>query len=118
MQYADGMTEAAFVLAHEHGRTIQTVGTLSLDGDGPMWQALVALNRTALLVTNEYDNYSRVVKPGHDYVMWLVEDQAGHVITHKVTDVDRHDVAVTVAEFEAITLHYAGEVTEDEQASA
>jgi hypothetical protein len=114
MRYADDKTEAAFVLAHEHGRAVTEVGTLSLDGDGMIWQALVALNRTAMLVTNEYDNYSRAVKPGHDYLVWLVEDEPGHVITHKMIDVDRSPDAIEplMTEFEAITTHYTEGVSQ------
>lgn len=122
MKYADPQTEAAFVLAREHDTAIATVGTLSLDGNGMIWQALTPLNRMTMLVHDEYDNYSKVVKPGHDYLVWLVEDETGHVITHKMLDVDRYpeQVGALIAEFEAITQHYSQgeEVMTDAEASA
>lgn len=112
MKFTNKQVEAAWVLAVEHNRPTHEVGVPSTTGRGPTYQALVRLNRTALLITGE-DDYLGYVKGGHDTLVWLVEDEVGHVIAHKSTDCDVEGFAERIeqmiAEFGEVTRYYLDE---------
>lgn len=101
MKYDNRLSEAAHCLV-EAGKAEQTIGVLSEDGVGPQWQALVLVARYHLMrVGGEHLDWSgdvaRHVQPGHEYLMWLVEEEDGRIITRMATDVDRKDHEANMA---------------------
>jgi hypothetical protein len=71
MQFSNRTVEAATALALT-GAVEAQVG--DPDGIGATWQALVRLDRTALLLHGVDDVHYPYVKPGTTTLMWLVDD--------------------------------------------
>lgn len=110
MKFSNIHTEAGYLIAVA-GKAEQEVGVRSEDGEGPIWQALVRTNRTNLHRANVDDRrVYESVRPGHDHLVWLVEDEPGHVIEHRSTDCDLagypERIAEVTAAFESVTQHY------------
>jgi hypothetical protein len=53
----------------------------------------------------------KAIKPGHDTLMWLVEDEPEHVITHRSVDCDadgyRERINGLTDSFRTLTAFYA-----------
>lgn len=115
MQFSDATTEVAFEIA-QAGKVEQQVGVLSTDGIGTMWQALVRANRTNLVLTGLSDQPRlwKMIPNGRDLLVWLVEDQPGHLINHQATDCDGKDHAARmqamVDSFAKVTAFYGTDV--------
>jgi len=119
MKYSDKPTEVADLIAVA-GRAEKIVGVRSTDGTGPMWQALVRCNRTNLILAGLADNRLlwAAVKPGHDTLVWLVEDEPGHVVAHRTEDADakgyKERLAEMTDEFDTLNAYYTEEVTAED----
>lgn len=117
MKYDNTPTEVAYQIA-AHGKAEQEVGLRSEQEAGSMWQALVRLNRTNLIRAGLGDDRRlwAAIRPGHDALVWLVEDEAGHVICHRAVDCDapgfRERIAEMTHEFETLTAFYHEGVAE------
>lgn len=87
MKFSNNTVRAAHALAME-GAVEAQVG--DPDGTGPAWQAIVQLDRVALMRHNIDDIHYPYVKPGHSTMVWLVLDD-GVVICHQSEDLDKKD---------------------------
>lgn len=110
MKFGEPKAEAGYHLAVA-GKVRTEVGVRSDTGEvGPMWQALVNVGRSNLIRVGSFDIATKL-KPGYEYLCWLVEDEEGHLIVHKSVDVDAdghaEKIAALDAEFEAVVQHYA-----------
>lgn len=89
MKYGDIGAEIAYLLA-ANGRAVIEVGSRSEVKPGSMWQALVRVNRANLVLAGLSDD-RRIygsIRPGYDTLIWVIEDQPGHIIAHRKTDCD------------------------------
>lgn len=109
MKFTNSHTAAAYAIASA-GLALTEVGMRSTEGAGPMWQGLVRANRTNLIRAGIEGELYKAIKPGHDRLVWLIEDEPGHVIEHKSTDCDTDGHAERIAEltdsFITVTAHY------------
>lgn len=108
MKFSEPKAEAGYLLAVA-GRAGAEVGTRSEVGVGPTWQALVRVGRSKLLQIGTFD-VAKQMKPGYEWLCWLIEDEDGHVIVHQTMDVDRKDFAEHAeqmrVEFKSATDYY------------
>lgn len=118
MKFSNQQTEAAYRIAAAGLVEVQVGDRSETDPNGSMWQALVRCNRTNLMRANADDlTLFKAIKPGHDTLMWLVEDEPEHIIVHKSVDCDadgyRERIDGLTASFHEVTAFYT-EDTDDE----
>ena len=105
MKYGTPLAEAAYLLSIDHAEA--KVGESSEYGVGRMYQALVVVSR-GHLIRADLDYAMNAIRPGREYLVWIVEDEEGHITEHKSADVDS---AIKTAkdmreQFAGVTAHY------------
>jgi hypothetical protein len=106
MKYGTPLAEAAYLLSLDHAEA--SVGESSEVTVGRMYQALVVVSR-GHLIRADLDYAMRAVPAGREYLVWIIEDEEGHITEHKRADVDS---AIKTAksmreDFAGVTAHYA-----------